>query len=159
MPILLFNTFYHFVGAVSLPTQYKKLISFATEVMRGWNCVWRIKLKSVYDKYDISDGLTILVDRLWPRGVRKSTPNVEIWMSDIAPSDKLRKWYNHDSKRWASFKQKYLKELKTNDLSDELISLVVNSNVTTFVYASSNHECNNAVVLKTYIEGLIKKCK
>src|SRR5208283_2014330 len=107
----------------------------------------RIRLKSVYEKYDISDGLTILVDRLWPRGVRKSTPNVEIWMADIAPTDELRKRYQHDPKKWVAFKQKYIKELQKNDMVEELVSLVVNTGVTTLVYAASDKERNNAVVL------------
>jgi uncharacterized protein YeaO (DUF488 family) len=121
--------------------------------------MWRIRLKSVYDKYDISDGLTILVDRLWPRGVRKSTPNVEIWMSDIAPTDELRKWYQHDPKKWVRFKQRYLKELQKNDMVDELINLVVNTSITTFVFASHEKDRNNATVLKDYIEKQIKKSK
>jgi uncharacterized protein YeaO (DUF488 family) len=119
----------------------------------------RIRLKSIYDKYDVSDGLTILVDRLWPRGVRKSTPNVEIWMSDIAPSDELRKWYQHDPKKWVRFKQRYTKELKKNDMVEEMVSLVVNTSITTFVFAAPDHERNNAVVLKDYIEKAIKKSK
>ena len=119
----------------------------------------RIRLKSIYDKYDVSDGLTILVDRLWPRGVRKSTPNVEIWMSDIAPTDDLRKKYQHDPKKWVLFKYKYLRELQKNDMVEELVSLVVNTSITTFVYASMNHERNNAVVLKDFIEKIIKKSK
>lgn len=119
--------------------------------------MWRIRLKSVYDKYDISDGLTILVDRLWPRGVRKSTPNVEIWMADIAPTDELRKWYQHDPKKWVKFKQRYLKELQKNDMVEEMISLVVNNSVTTFVFAAHDHDRNNALVLKDYIEKQIRK--
>jgi uncharacterized protein YeaO (DUF488 family) len=119
----------------------------------------RIKLKWIYDKYDVSDGLTILVDRLWPRGVRKSTPNVEIWMSDIAPTDDLRKHYQHDPKKWVMFKHKYLKELEKNDMVEELVSLVVNTSVTTFVYAASDTERNNAVVLKDFVEKIIKKSK
>src|SRR5208282_655349 len=98
----------------------------------------RIRLKSVYEKYDISDGLTILVDRLWPRGVRKSTPNVEIWMADIAPTD--------DPKKWPRFRQRYSKELERNSMSDELAILVAENHRVTFVYAASDHERNNAVV-------------
>ena len=121
--------------------------------------MWRIRLKSVYDKYDISDGLTILVDRLWPRGVRKSTPNVEIWMADIAPTDELRKWYQHDPKKWVRFKQRYLKELRKNDMVEELVSLIVKTSVTTLVFAAPDHEHNNASILKEFADKIIKKSK
>jgi uncharacterized protein YeaO (DUF488 family) len=99
------------------------------------------------------------VDRLWPRGVRKSTPNVEIWMADIAPTDELRKWYQHDPKKWVRFKQRYIKELQKNGLVEELVNLVVNTSVTTFVYAASDTAHNNAAVLKEFVERAIKKVK
>ena len=119
----------------------------------------RIRLKSIYDKYDVSDGLTILVDRLWPRGVRKSTPNVEIWMSDIAPSDELRRWYQHDPKKWVRFKDRYIKELNANDMVEEMLNIVSSNSLVTFVFASSEHERNNATVLKDFIERKLKKSR
>jgi uncharacterized protein YeaO (DUF488 family) len=91
--------------------------------------------------------------------VRKSTPNVEIWMADIAPTDELRKRYQHDPKKWVAFKQKYIKELQKNDMVEELVSLVVNTGVTTLVYAASDKERNNAVVLKEFVEKAIKKLR
>ena len=64
-----------------------------------------IKIKRVYEKPDIHDGLRILVDRLWPRGIRRSTSNIDLWIKDVAPSMELRKWYSHEEKKWPEFEK------------------------------------------------------
>ena len=110
-----------------------------------------LKIKRVYTKYEITDGITILVDRLWPRGVRKTTLNAEIWMSEIAPSDSLRKWYAHDPKKWARFKERYITELKENPLVYELIRIIRENPIVTLVYAASDTKHNNAVVLRGFM--------
>jgi Uncharacterized conserved protein len=83
-----------------------------------------IKVKRVYDKADITDGDRILVDRLWPRGIRRSTPNIDVWIKDVAPSDELRKWFAHDPAKWKAFKEKYRKELASNKALDKLIEYI-----------------------------------
>ncbi|MEM4839894.1 MAG: DUF488 family protein, partial [Candidatus Micrarchaeaceae archaeon] len=83
-----------------------------------------IKVKRVYDKADITDGDRILVDRLWPRGIRRSTPNIDVWIKDVAPSDELRKWFAHDPAKWKAFKEKYKKELSSNKALDKLIEYI-----------------------------------
>jgi uncharacterized protein YeaO (DUF488 family) len=71
-----------------------------------------IKIKRIYDKASEEDGLRILVDRLWPRGMSKGKAKVDLWLKEVAPSDDLRKWFSHDPQKWQEFKKRYGKELK-----------------------------------------------
>ncbi len=82
-----------------------------------------IKLKRIYDRPEITDGLRVLVDRLWPRGVRRSTANVDIWIKEVGPSDDLRKWFAHEQEKFPDFRKKYLKELKENRGFNKLLAL------------------------------------
>ena len=116
-----------------------------------------IKVKRVYDRYDVADGTAVLVDRLWPRGVRKTTPNVEIWLKDIGPSDELRKWWGHEPARWKGFVSRYVKELKTNKAVRKLIDIIYAHGTVTFMYATSDRQHNNAIVLKDYIKANMKR--
>lgn len=70
-----------------------------------------IQVKRIYEESNESDGFRILVDRLWPRGIKKTEANIDLWLKDIAPSDSLRKWFNHDPKKWTEFQKRYAKEL------------------------------------------------
>jgi uncharacterized protein YeaO (DUF488 family) len=110
----------------------------------------RIKIKRVYDEYNKQDGTRILIDRLYPRGIKKEKAKIDFWIKEIAPSDNLRKWFDHDPNKWNEFKQKYSAELKDkNDLCEEILSKgKVNI---TLVYAAKDEEHNNAVVLKRYL--------
>lgn len=71
-----------------------------------------IKLKRVYDPYAKADGMRVLVDRLWPRGMKKEEAGVDLWLNEITPSDALRKWFSHDPDKWQEFKKRYKKELE-----------------------------------------------
>lgn len=71
-----------------------------------------IKLKRIYDPVSPDDGKRILVDRLWPRGIKKEDARIDEWLKDIAPSDQLRKWFSHDPSKWEEFKRRYREELK-----------------------------------------------
>ena len=71
-----------------------------------------IKIKRIYEKETKDDGYRVLVDRLWPRGVKKDDAKIDDWMKDIAPSDELRKWFNHEAERWSGFRKNILKSLK-----------------------------------------------
>ncbi|MDE1811081.1 MAG: DUF488 domain-containing protein [Candidatus Micrarchaeota archaeon] len=115
-----------------------------------------LKLKRVYEKYDVTDGKRVLVDRLWPRGVRKNSPNVELWLKEIAPSDELRKWFAHDPKKWESFRKKYEKELDENKGVEKLLEIMATTDPVTLVYSASDTEHNNAVVLYDYIRARMK---
>jgi len=117
-----------------------------------------IKIKRVYEQKTVTDGYRILVDRLWPRGIKHE--NITKWMKEIAPSQELREWYHHDPKRWNTFKQKYNKELHTKinaDLVKKIIDISKKHNVT-LLYASVS-ENNNALVLLKHIKRIMIKSK
>ena len=111
-----------------------------------------IKLKRVYDRAAADDGVRILVDRLWPRGVTKADAHVDRWLKDVAPSPALRIWFGHDPARWNEFRRKYLAELKQRtDEVAELRDLVADEPVT-FVYAAKDTRHTHALVLKDFVE-------
>jgi uncharacterized protein YeaO (DUF488 family) len=113
-----------------------------------------IKLKRVYDKPEATDGIRVLVERLWPRGLSKEAAKVDIWLKDIAPSTELRKWFGHDPEKWEEFKKRYYTELQQKEhLLKETFENKQKVNIT-FVYASKEEEFNNAVALKEYVEKL-----
>ena len=106
-----------------------------------------IKIKRIYEMSEKKDGFRILVDRLWPRGISKQKAHVDLWLKEIAPSDKLRKWFSHDPKKWIDFKSKYTKELKNNSLLQIIKQLEKENKVLTLLYSAKDSEHNNAVVL------------
>jgi len=113
-----------------------------------------IQLKRAYEKPSAQDGLRVLVDRLWPRGVSKAEARVDEWMKDIAPSDGLRKWFHQDRSRWHEFRRRYLSELKQHrDVLRPLAARARQRRVT-LLYSSKDDERNNAVVLKQYLHML-----
>lgn len=104
-------------------------------------------IKRVYEKPDEGDGIRVLVDRLWPRGLKKEEGKIDHWMKEVAPSDTLRKWFAHKEERWLEFKVRYTKELKDkNELLKQLLDLGKNRKVT-LLYAAKDEEKNNAQVL------------
>lgn len=112
-----------------------------------------IRLKRVYDDISDDDGFRILVDRLWPRGVKKSDAGINMWFKDIAPSDELRKWFKHDPVKWENFRELYMDELedKKNTIEEAIES--INYDNITLVFAAKDRQYNQAVVLKEYIEN------
>lgn len=115
-----------------------------------------INIKRAYEPADASDGHRILVDRIWPRGVKKEEAEVSEWIKEAAPTTELRKWFNHDPEKWKDFEKKYLDELKTNAAADELLNLVKKHKKVTLVYSARDEEHNQAVVLKEYLEKKLK---
>lgn len=112
-----------------------------------------LKLKRVYEDVSEQDGKRILVDGVWPRGIRKEDLEHDEWYKDIAPSTDLRKWFDHDADKWAEFKKKYKKELKDHkELVDQIKKDADGHNVT-LLYAAKDTEHNQAVVIKEYIDG------
>jgi uncharacterized protein YeaO (DUF488 family) len=110
-----------------------------------------IKIKRIYDPPSRGDGRRVLVDRLWPRGIRKEAAEIDEWLKDIAPSDALRKWFSHDPAKWAAFNEKYRKELnEKKSLTDKIIKEAEKGNVT-LLFSAKDVEHNNAVVLKEVI--------
>jgi uncharacterized protein YeaO (DUF488 family) len=107
-----------------------------------------IKLKRIYEKVERDNGFRVLVDRLWPRGLNKEKAKIDLWLKDIAPSDKLRKWFGHKPERWEEFKKKYQEELKTKkDLLKQIKDLEKKHKIITLVYSAKDETKNNAVVL------------
>lgn len=107
-----------------------------------------IKLKRIYEPYDENDGYRVLVDRLWPRGISKEKAHLDLWLKDIAPSTELRKWFNHDSKKWSEFKQKYQAELKDNREFVERLEQVKEKHSTLcLLYGAKDEVHNEAIVI------------
>ncbi|HEY9363252.1 MAG TPA: DUF488 domain-containing protein [Chitinophagaceae bacterium] len=113
-----------------------------------------IKIKRVYEPAAKSDGTRILVDRLWPRGIKKEEANVDAWLKEIAPSTDLRKWFNHEPEKWMAFTKKYKKELESSPALHELLALLKRHKGITLVYSAKDEEHNQAVVLQQYMQDL-----
>jgi uncharacterized protein YeaO (DUF488 family) len=111
-----------------------------------------IKLKRVYDKEDSRDGVRYLVERLWPRGIKKTSLHLDGWLKDVGPSTELRKWFSHDPEKWEQFKRRYFAELGRAPENCEPIRQAARKGTVTLLYSSHDTEHNNAVALKEYIE-------
>ncbi|HZD96027.1 MAG TPA: DUF488 family protein [Candidatus Sulfotelmatobacter sp.] len=117
-----------------------------------------VEIKRAYEKPSLADGQRVLVDRLWPRGIKKEKARIDHWLRNLAPSDMLRKWY-HSSDNWTVFKKRYFKELSTPEAAadlETLYSLLNEHDQVTLIYSSKNSERNNAVALKELLEGMKK---
>jgi uncharacterized protein YeaO (DUF488 family) len=111
-----------------------------------------ILLKRAYEQPSADDGKRILVERLWPRGIKKEKAKIDAWPKEVAPSTQLRKWYSHDPAKWEEFKRRYWKELEEQEAAVSKIAEEAKAGKMTFVFASKEAERNNAVALKEYIE-------
>lgn len=111
-----------------------------------------IRLKRVYEKPAPDDGLRVLVERLWPRGLSKERAAVDLWIKDVAPSAELRRWFNHDPARWGEFQKRYRAELRQNEGVVDELRQKCRGVVATFVYAARDEQHNGALVLKDYFE-------
>ncbi len=118
-----------------------------------------IKLKNIYTRVEVTDGLRILVDRLWPRGVRHTTANVDVWMKDIAPTKPLRKFYLRHPNKWVDFKRRYRHELAKNPLLEKILQITSTEGTVTLLFASRDQKKNGAVILKSVMEVRLRKSK
>lgn len=121
-----------------------------------------IILRRVYDHESIeSGGVSILVDRIWPRGISKAAANWDVWLKEVAPSNDLRKWFAHDREKWQEFQRRYFAELDAagpaSEAVHELKKLLAGKHTAVFLYAAKDELCNNAVALKAYLEALPDK--
>ena len=106
------------------------------------------KIKRIYENSENEDKYRVLVDRLWPRGISKERADINIWLKDIAPSNKLRKWYSHDINKWPEFKTKYLEEIQEKkDLIKQLNIMEKFNDTVTLLCSAKDEDHNNAVVL------------
>ncbi len=111
-----------------------------------------ILLKRAYEQPSRDDGLRILVERLWPRGVTKAKAALDLWLKDVAPTPELRKWFNHDPARWKQFEQRYWKELSARPAAVALLRQKIKQGTVTLVYAAHDEEHNGALALKKFLE-------
>lgn len=113
-----------------------------------------IKIKRIYNEAEKNDGFRILVDRLWPRGVSKERAALDLWFKEIAPSNELRKWFNHDPQKWESFKEKYESEIMENKENfKKLKGIIQKENTVTLLYGAKDEKHNEAIVLKNLLEN------
>lgn len=119
----------------------------------------RLQVKRVYEKPSSDDGIRILVDRIWPRGVAKEDAAIDEWRKDLAPSKELRQWFNHDPGRWAESKKRYREELreaaKTDDLRQVAKAAVEKS--VTLIFSAKDESHNNAAALKDYLKHFVPR--
>jgi uncharacterized protein YeaO (DUF488 family) len=112
-----------------------------------------IHLKRVYEEPSTTDGLRVLVERLWPRGLTKERAAVDLWLKDVAPSPELRKWFGHDPARWEQFQERYRGELREKKDAVRLLKQKVKAGPVTLVYAARDEEHNGALVLERILQG------
>lgn len=111
------------------------------------------KVKRVYVESEPEDGYRVLVDRVWPRGVSKEKAQIDMWMKEIAPSDRLRKWFGHDPKRWPEFQKRYREEFKKNrEIAGQLRELEKEQGTVTLVYSARDEQHNQAVALREFLQ-------
>jgi uncharacterized protein YeaO (DUF488 family) len=112
-----------------------------------------IQTKRIYDPPARDDGARVLVDRIWPRGIRKEDAKLDLWLREAAPSTELRKWFGHEPEKWTEFQKRYARELDGNrDVLAKLDALIAKGPVT-LVFAAKDAERNNAVALRAYLSS------
>ena len=117
----------------------------------------QVDIKRVYEQAADEDGVRILVDRLWPRGVSKERATLSGWLKDVAPSPDLRRWWHHDPDRFEDFARRYRTELDDNPALEDLLSIVREHDRTTLVYAAKDPAVNHALILRDYIRQALEK--
>ncbi|HXF13224.1 MAG TPA: DUF488 domain-containing protein [Terriglobales bacterium] len=114
-----------------------------------------LQVKRAYEPPAREDGQRFLVERLWPRGLKKSTLRLDAWLKDVAPSTELRKWFSHDPRKWDEFQKRYRNELKQQrEVCDQIVDAARQGTVT-LVYAAHDPDRNSAVVLRNYLKKKI----
>jgi uncharacterized protein YeaO (DUF488 family) len=120
-----------------------------------------VKLKRAYEPPSRGDGYRVLVERLWPRGIRKQNLEIDGWMKEVAPSHELRKWFAHDPERWPEFKRRYLEELKEPPAADCLRELAhrAAAGTVTLIFSSHEEQYNNAVVIRDRLQRMVGRSR
>jgi len=113
----------------------------------------QVKIKRVYEPEEKTDGYRVLVDKLWPRGIKKENLHYDLWAKNITPSTPLRQWYHQDEEgRWEEFREKYVKELENSSAVNDFINEIKGQKVVTLLYASKNAAENHALILQEFLE-------
>ena len=111
-----------------------------------------IKIKRVYQPEEETDGYRVLVDKLWPRGIKKENLHYDLWAKDITPSTALRQWYHEDGNaRWEEFRKQYLQELKSSSAVKDFVEKISGQAIVTLLYASKNAAENHALILQEFL--------
>ena len=116
-----------------------------------------IQIKRVYDPSSRKDGTRLLVERLWPRGVKKTSLEIKSWLKDVGPSADLRKWFSHDPAKWNEFRRRYFAELEANPDAWQPIVEAANHGTVTLIYSTHDTEHNNAVALKEFLNRHLRR--
>ena len=111
-----------------------------------------LKTKRAYEPAEVSDGARFLVDRLWPRGIKKEALEMKAWLKDVAPSPALRQWFAHDPAKWQEFQQRYRAELESDPEAWQPILEAAKQGDVTLLYSARDTEHNSAVLLKAFLE-------
>src|SRR5689334_5415898 len=112
-----------------------------------------IGLKRAYEPVSRTDGVRLLVERLWPRGIAKADLALDEWLKDVAPSTELRKWFSHDPAKWTEFRRRYFRELDSRPEAWQPIASAARRGTVTLIYSSHDTEHNNAVALQEYVQA------
>ena len=118
-----------------------------------------IQVKRAYEQSSKDDGERFLVERLWPRGVKKENLRVEAWLKDVAPSSELRQWFQHDPAKWDEFRRRYFRELEKHSEAWQPLLARARRGQATLVYSAHDTEHNNAIALKEFLERKIKSMR
>ncbi len=113
-----------------------------------------VKIKRIYDPASPDDGKRILIDRLWPRGIKKEEAKIDEWLRDIAPSTELRKWFSHDPEKWQEFKKRYKRELTDKEELLRKLKVEAKKGTITLLFAAKDTKHMNAAVLKEVLDKL-----
>jgi len=119
----------------------------------GANPASHLRLKRAYEPAEADDGVRILIDRLWPRGVSKAKAALDNWVKEVAPSTELRKWFGHDPARWEEFQRRYRTELDEQSAVLDRVRALAKAHVVTLVYSAHDEQHNDAVVLRAVLLG------
>lgn len=115
-----------------------------------------IKVKRVYDPVEPDDGKRFLVERLWPRGIKKEALAMDGWLKEVAPSDRLRRWFGHDPKKWEEFRQRYFAELEAHPEAWRPLLDAARAGNVTLLFSAWDLIHNNAVALQAFLEEKLK---
>lgn len=118
-----------------------------------------IGLKRAYEPVSRADGIRLLVERLWPRGIAKADLRLDAWLKDVAPSTELRKWFGHDPDKWDEFRRRYFRELDSRPEAWKLILSAARRDTVTLVYSSHDTQHNNAVALQDYLHAHARRSR
>jgi uncharacterized protein YeaO (DUF488 family) len=116
-----------------------------------------IKIKRVYEEANSSDGTRLLIERLWPRGMRKDSLSLDGWLKEAGPSTTLRKWFSHDPAKWDEFQRRYFAELEAHPRAWRSITEAARHGTVTLIYSSHDEEHNNAIALQAFLKCHTKR--